>query len=64
VKTALVDILAGRASEELARHGVPPDEKIVVVRKSDMLDLADRIRAEAARRGMTEELFEELMKDD
>jgi hypothetical protein len=47
MKTALVDIPAGQASEELARLGVPPDEKIVVVRKSDMLDLADRIRVEA-----------------
>jgi hypothetical protein len=64
MKTALVDIPAGQASEELARRGVPPDEKIVVVRKSNMLDLADRIREEAARRGMTEALFEELMKDD
>jgi hypothetical protein len=64
MKTALVDITAGQASEELARRGVPPDEKVVVVRKSDMLDLADRIRAEAMRRGMTEELFKDLMKDE
>lgn len=64
MKMTLADIPAGQASEELARRGVPPEERIVIVRKSDMLDLADRIRAKAAQRGMTEALFEELMKAD
>jgi len=54
---------AGRASEELARLGVPSDEEVVILRKQDMLDLMEEIRQEAIRRGMTEEILAEILKE-
>ena len=55
---------AGRASEELARLGVPSDEEVVILRKQDMLDLMEEVRQEAVRRGMTDRVFEEVLKDN
>jgi hypothetical protein len=54
---------AGRATEELARLGIPSDEEIVVLRKQDMLDLMEEIRQEAIRRGVTEEILADILKD-
>ncbi len=57
---AMRDLPAAKVSEELARQGIPAEEKVAVVTKADLADLADRIRAEAIRRGMTEALFADL----
>lgn len=54
---------AGRATEELARLGIPSDEEVVVLRKRDMLDLMEEIRQEALRRGMTEETLADILKE-
>lgn len=57
-------VLAGEASQELARLGVPPNERVLVVRRERMIELANQIRALARERGMTDELLAELLKDD
>lgn len=59
----LRDIPAAKASEELARLGVPPDERVVVVRQRRLREVAEEIRQEALNRGMTQEILDDILKD-
>ena len=57
------NVAAADVSNELARRGVAPDERVVVLRKEDMLALAEEIRQEALRRGMTQEMLDEILRE-
>lgn len=57
-------VSAGRATEELARLGVPPEEEVVVLRKRDLIDIMKRIRRNALRRGANDKLLKEVLRDD
>ena len=61
---------AGEVAAELARRGVSPDERVTVVIHSDerarpdrpkLADIATRMRATAAARGLTTEVFDALL---
>jgi hypothetical protein len=60
----LKDIPAGKVAEELAKLGVSPDTRVDVVPSQDIREIAARMREYARQQGMTNELFEELMKDE
>lgn len=61
----LENVAAAEVSKKLAEAGVAPDEPVSVYvgREESLADVADLIRKEAQARGMTNEIFEELMKD-
>lgn len=60
----LKDIPAGKVAEELAKRGVAPETRVDVVATEDIREIAARMREYARQQGMTNELFEELMKDE
>jgi hypothetical protein len=55
---------AGRVTEELKRLGVPPDEEVVILRKQDLIDVMKRIRRNALRRGATDKVADEVLRQD
>jgi hypothetical protein len=63
MRAALKNVPASKASEELARLGADPEEPVVVLRRSDMLALAEDIRQEAKRRGMSKDVLEDILSD-
>jgi len=68
-----VDVIrttAGEVAAELARRGVSPDERVTVTIGPDgqaradrpkLADIAARMRATAAARGLTTEIFDALL---
>lgn len=56
------DIPAGEATDILAKQGILPDKKVTVLVDETPVEIAERIRSEAARRGMTDEVFDDLMR--
>ena len=60
----LKGIPAGKVAEELAKRGISPETRVDVVATEDFREIAARMREYARQQGMTDELFEELMKDE
>ena len=56
------DIAARDVSRILEEQGIAPEQKVTVVVDESLSDIAKRTRTKATARGMTEQIFEELMK--
>jgi hypothetical protein len=68
----VIETTAGEASAELARRGVGPDVRVAItLREGSRLDetrpklsvIAQRMRATAAKRGHTTEVFDKILAD-
>ena len=62
--TKLFDIPAAEVSKRLAQKGIDPEKPVTVLIDETLEDLAERMRTKAADRGMTPELFRELINAD
>jgi hypothetical protein len=60
----LRNVPAGKATEVLAEKGVAADTPVTIYVGEDFATIAARMREYARQQGMTNELFEELMKDE
>ncbi|NBC31990.1 MAG: hypothetical protein GVY13_04875 [Alphaproteobacteria bacterium] len=62
-----IDVTVGEATKELRRLDLPDDRRVRIVLEPDNMEslseIARRCREEAKRAGMTEEVFEDLMRD-
>lgn len=60
----LKNIPVGKITEELNKRGLSSQATVTVMVDEDFRTVAAEIRALAQQRGMTDELFDELMKDE
>ena len=60
----LKNIPAEKVSAELTKRGVSPKAPVTVWVEEDFRTVAAQMRELARQRGMTNELFDELMKDE
>lgn len=60
--TTLENVPAGEVSERLASKGIAPNKRVTVLIDESLEDVAERARREAARRGLTPEAYDEIMK--
>jgi len=58
----LENIKALEASRILAEQGVGPNQNVTVIVEESLADIARRTREQARRRGMTDEIFQQLMQ--
>ena len=61
---AIENIAAGDASKILAQLGIAPDKPVTVLVDESLAEIARRAREEAKRRGMTDDIFKELVQSD
>ncbi len=61
--TTLENIAAEDVSRVLVQRGISPDKRVTVIIDESLVDIARRTREKARQRGMTEQIFQELMKD-
>ncbi len=57
----LENIPAGEVSKILAQQGYDPEVRVTVLIEEDLSEIARRMREKAKARGMTKELFDQLM---
>lgn len=69
-RTEVIETTAGEVAAELARRGVKPDERVTVTLdatasgvpgRPSLTDIAARMRATAAERGLTTEIFDSIL---
>ena len=61
--TTLKDIPAEEVSTLLADKGIDPRKPVTVLVDESLSDIAERINKEAKARGLTPELYKEIMED-
>ena len=62
--TVIRDIEIEKIAEELARRGYRPGQRVSVAVNEPLNVLARNLTDGAERRGLTDEMFAELMKDE
>ena len=58
----LENIPAEEVSRVLVQQGIAPGKPVTVIIEESLADIARRTRRKAKQRGMTEQIFQELMK--
>lgn len=62
MSTTLANVTVKQISEELAKRGFSPEQKVTVTVDQSLSEIARRATEDAERRGLTDALFQELIQ--